>query len=446
MLKYNFKKGSKKIVSKTPANWHPAQYHIDEFFEAIEDNNIKRVEELLKLFPNDIVNISDADNNTALHLAAKRGDLAMTKLLVNNGANLYAKNLEGRTAFQEAEKNQRTTAGYLLGYPDTKLVQNYLKQMDASLKTFLKIAQGFSSDRLERIESMRKKAPWMLNAKTQDGIVVKDIILETKTKRKISKNKADVAKKYVDLKHEIAALEIARAAEIERIAEDREKKRKAAAGIGSLKMEAAEIRRKAALEKIATKPAEMKRKLEEKIAQAKAREEEKIKRGFDALLSNDAIDLKRTKDRIRTDQDKVRAENERRELEQAKSEFAEEVREITKKREEQQIQKNISSVRNSELFLKGEKKLQEKFKKITSFLRRNPQFSSIIDEMSGIREQKSRTSAKIARVLLGRKTDKDMLKEAIAQLKEAVSTKDKDFEVKKIDRWKKSKNQGSRTT
>lgn len=220
----------------------------------------------------------------------------------------------------------------MLGYADTGPVQDYLIQMDASLNKFIEIAQGVSPDKSQRLGAMLKKAPWMLNSKTEDGEIVKNIVQEAKQTRKNSKEIADLIQENEELKN------------------------------GALELKQVDIN------KVVTRLKETK---EKAIKKAEAR---------------------------------------------------------TKKAKND----NITAVIDS---LKNKKSIQKEVEPIGKFLKLNPEFRTIIDEASGIENKKSRMSAKIARFLLGRKTDKDLLKEAIAQLKDAVSSGDKSFEVKKIDRW-----------
>ena len=80
-----------------------------------------------------------ADGNTAIHFAALNGNLELTELLVENGADLNAKNSKGKTPIAVASDANRGWGGAALnavtlgnaGYVNTQAVQDYLGQAAA---------------------------------------------------------------------------------------------------------------------------------------------------------------------------------------------------------------------------------------------------------------------------------------------------------------------------
>jgi ankyrin repeat protein len=54
---------------------------------------------------------TDPDGNTVLHMAAELGAEEIVQLLANNGADMYAKNKEGKTPLEVASRQKQTGAG-----------------------------------------------------------------------------------------------------------------------------------------------------------------------------------------------------------------------------------------------------------------------------------------------------------------------------------------------
>jgi ankyrin repeat protein len=70
------------------------------------------------------VDETDPDGNTALHHAAMFGAEEIVQLLADNGADLYAKNNEGKTPLEVARRDKQTGAG-----PDAKRVRSTAKKL-----------------------------------------------------------------------------------------------------------------------------------------------------------------------------------------------------------------------------------------------------------------------------------------------------------------------------
>ncbi len=110
----------------------------------------------------------DDNGNTPLHLAAKNGDLELAEILVQNGANLEAKNnakvrdgifgekVVNQTPAEFAKANQRYfKAGALFGNPDTAPVSTYL---DGELTTPKDALIATANREKEKAEALRLAA------------------------------------------------------------------------------------------------------------------------------------------------------------------------------------------------------------------------------------------------------------------------------------------------
>ena len=122
-----------------------------EEYVAPNDQKIKGIllEIEKKMEPEMVIHILnqplDKDGNTALHLAAIRGDKDLAELLVKNGADILAKNKKGNSPETEAINNQRSILGRLANYPDTDSVRKYLntaKDINDSVQTLINIASA----------------------------------------------------------------------------------------------------------------------------------------------------------------------------------------------------------------------------------------------------------------------------------------------------------------
>ena len=60
------------------------------------------------------LDIKNKTANTALHLAAYRGNIDIVKLLVQRGANVFLRNDKGRCASEEAETGNHTLTAQFL--------------------------------------------------------------------------------------------------------------------------------------------------------------------------------------------------------------------------------------------------------------------------------------------------------------------------------------------
>lgn len=72
-----------------------------KLFESILDNNPHTINYLIEAGVD--VNQSDEWNNPPLHIASYKGRMEIVRILVDNGANLYAKDLSGLDAIQRAK-------------------------------------------------------------------------------------------------------------------------------------------------------------------------------------------------------------------------------------------------------------------------------------------------------------------------------------------------------
>ena len=74
----------------------PSKKHLDKtLIKATSCGDVKTVETLLKLGAN--VNTQNRKKQTPLHLASYRAEHAIAKILLENGANVYAQDSNGRT-------------------------------------------------------------------------------------------------------------------------------------------------------------------------------------------------------------------------------------------------------------------------------------------------------------------------------------------------------------
>ena len=80
---------------------------IEEFLKASENGNLKKIKSMLNKEINikTLINAVDKENNTALILASKFGYSEIAKILIENGADVNAKNNDGKTALDYAEEN-----------------------------------------------------------------------------------------------------------------------------------------------------------------------------------------------------------------------------------------------------------------------------------------------------------------------------------------------------
>ncbi|WP_428898256.1 Ankyrin repeat [Parelusimicrobium proximum] len=94
--------------------------------------------EILEIKP-ELINKTDLQGNTPLHIAAREGNLAMTELLVGYGADVFAKNKKGDTPYLAALTPKRVSYGttvldydkkdYTNHASDAKTVAAYLKNL-----------------------------------------------------------------------------------------------------------------------------------------------------------------------------------------------------------------------------------------------------------------------------------------------------------------------------
>lgn len=77
---------------------------IEEFLKAAENGNLKKIKSMLNKEVNikTLINAVDKENNTALILASKFGYIEVVKILIENGADIDARNNENSTALIEA--------------------------------------------------------------------------------------------------------------------------------------------------------------------------------------------------------------------------------------------------------------------------------------------------------------------------------------------------------
>ena len=90
----------------------------DELLQAAQDGNIERVDEILGVIAT--ANINDDNGTTALMIAAKKGDIAMVKILLNKGkADYLQKDFSGNSALQFAyQSNNIELIAILAEYSD----------------------------------------------------------------------------------------------------------------------------------------------------------------------------------------------------------------------------------------------------------------------------------------------------------------------------------------
>ncbi len=114
----------------------------ENFRKALESSDMSKIDKVLqKMSPEvrqDVLSQAmDKEGNTALHLAALKGDKKLAEVLVTNGANVTAENKDGDTPEKVAVKNQRSFLGRLANYPDTEPVRDYLSDADKIKKSKL---------------------------------------------------------------------------------------------------------------------------------------------------------------------------------------------------------------------------------------------------------------------------------------------------------------------
>lgn len=115
---------------------------LEDFRKDLASLDMERVDRSLrKMDPEmrqDVLSQSmDKKGNTALHLAALKGDKKLAEVLVVNGASLTAENKDGYSPEKVALKNQRSFIGRLANYPDTEPVKDYLSDADKIKKSKL---------------------------------------------------------------------------------------------------------------------------------------------------------------------------------------------------------------------------------------------------------------------------------------------------------------------
>ena len=86
------------------------------FLKAAEDGNFKKIKSIIDKEVNikNLIETKDKENNTALILASKFGYIEVVKILIENGANINAKNNDNSTALIEASSFYYETVKILI--------------------------------------------------------------------------------------------------------------------------------------------------------------------------------------------------------------------------------------------------------------------------------------------------------------------------------------------
>jgi hypothetical protein len=156
-----------------------AQAIFSQLAALVKNNTIGEITRLLQgLRPQEkvaLLNLTDNQGNTLLHIAATAGHLDAVKWLVNNGVLLTAKNKQGQTALDVASKlsttKQPTTyLGYLQQYISTapsasvyKRIVDYLLSTEAAMKRE-KGGQNIEEIERKRKEELEKESKLMQEA------------------------------------------------------------------------------------------------------------------------------------------------------------------------------------------------------------------------------------------------------------------------------------------
>ncbi|MGB4191863.1 MAG: ankyrin repeat domain-containing protein [Rickettsiales bacterium] len=148
----------------------PDKDDLADFINSVKEGYTEAALKSLKKFPGIANKAKDKEGNSALHLAAAKGDKAMAEVLVEEGyANIYAKNQKGKTPTEFAKENQRTYVGMTMGYSNTGPVQKYLEQVNSDLDILHK-SPG----------SKDNKSPWLAELRNKDGKKLSDLVQERK--------------------------------------------------------------------------------------------------------------------------------------------------------------------------------------------------------------------------------------------------------------------------
>ncbi|TXJ57083.1 ankyrin repeat domain-containing protein [Brachyspira aalborgi] len=87
----------------------------ERFLKAAEDGYFKKIKSIIDKEVNikNLIETKDKENNTALILASKFGYIEVVKILIENGANINAKNNDNSTALIEASSFSTKSLNFL---------------------------------------------------------------------------------------------------------------------------------------------------------------------------------------------------------------------------------------------------------------------------------------------------------------------------------------------
>jgi uncharacterized protein len=136
----DFSSGINKSESFNNSQW--------ELKKAVEANDLKATNNLLKKYPELDLNQIYEDGNTLLHLSIRNDFLEIRDLLIASGADIEMANLNGRTPLMSAAKYGRIDSLKLLL---SKNVNPNLKDSQGNTALHLAILHGFAAIALELI-------------------------------------------------------------------------------------------------------------------------------------------------------------------------------------------------------------------------------------------------------------------------------------------------------
>ena len=120
------------LQSKAEPFAHPV-YNLYPLHCACNEGHVQVVEVFTLYLTTEQLNFKNTNGDTPLHIAALRGHLNCVKILLTKGADPCIANSNGKTAAQEAEKNQH--------YQLVEYVNSFIKESQSKNFTWLSLYQ-----------------------------------------------------------------------------------------------------------------------------------------------------------------------------------------------------------------------------------------------------------------------------------------------------------------